>query len=63
MPGTADKMKSAKAVWAKATWAKATPGHNKDAALNHDRAAQRAQNARNEAECNREPDAAKRALA
>ncbi len=58
MPTTAEKMKSVKAVWDKAT-----AGPKKDAALKHYQAAEKAQTAKNDAECNRELDAAQHALA
>jgi hypothetical protein len=58
MPTTAKKMKSVKAVWDKAL-----AGPKKDAALKHYQAAEKAQTAKNDAECNREPDAATHALA
>lgn len=55
---TADKMKSVKDVWDKAA-----AGPKKDAALKHYQAAEKAHTAKNDAECNRELDAAKHALA
>jgi len=58
LPSTADKMKSVKEVWDKAA-----AGPKKDAALKHYQAAEKAQTAKNDAECNRELDAAKHALA
>ena len=55
---TADKMKSVKAAWDK------TPsGPKKDAALKHYKAAEKAHTAKNDAETNKELDAAKHALA
>lgn len=57
MPSTEEKMKSIKAVWDKAT-----AGPKKDAALKHYQAAEKAHTAKNDAECNRELDAAKLAL-
>ena len=57
-PNTAEKMKSVKA-----TWDKAPSGPKKDSALKHYQAAEKAQTAKNDAECNRELDAAKHALA
>ncbi len=58
MPSTEEKMKSVKAVWDKAL-----AGPKKDAALKHYQAAEKAQTAKNDADCNRELDAAKHALA
>lgn len=55
---TADKMKSVKA-----TWDKAPAGPKKDAALKHYQAAEKAQTAKNDAETNKELDAAAHALA
>ena len=55
---TADKMKSVKAAWDKAP-----SGPKKDAALKHYRAAETAHAAYNEAETNKELDAATHALA
>lgn len=55
---TADKMKSVKA-----TWEKAPAGPKKDAALKHYQAAEKAHTAKNDAETNKELDAAKHALA
>ncbi len=55
---TADKMKSVKAAWDKAP-----AGPKKDAALKHYQAAEKAHTAKNDAETNRELDAAKHALA
>lgn len=55
---TADKMKSVKAAWDKAP-----TGPKKDASLKHYQAAQKAHTAKNEAETNKELDAAKHALA
>jgi hypothetical protein len=57
-PNTADKMKAVKA-----TWDKAPAGPKKDAALKHYQAAEKAQTARNDAECTRELAAAEHALA
>ena len=57
-PKTADKMKSVKAAWDKAP-----AGPKKDAALKHYRAAEKAHMAKNEAETNKELDAATHALA
>lgn len=54
----ADKMKTVKAAWDKAP-----AGPKKDAALKHFQAAEKAQTAKNDAECIRELDAATRALA
>jgi len=56
--GTADKMKSVKAAWDKAP-----AGPKKDAALKHYQAAEKAQTAKNDSECNRELEAATHALA
>ncbi|NKX44476.1 hypothetical protein [Roseicyclus persicicus] len=54
---TADKMKTVKAAW------NAAPaGPKKDAALKHFRAAEKAQAAHNDAECNRALEAARHAL-
>lgn len=47
----------------KAAWDKAPSGPKKDAALKHYKAAQQAQTAKNDAEANKELDAAKHALA
>jgi hypothetical protein len=55
---TAEKMKSVKA-----TWDKAPAGPKKDAALKHYQAAEKAHTAKNDAETNKELDAAKHALA
>ncbi|NCQ24167.1 MAG: hypothetical protein COW54_00775 [Rhodobacteraceae bacterium CG17_big_fil_post_rev_8_21_14_2_50_63_15] len=57
-PNTAEKMKSVKAAWDKAP-----SGPKKDSALKHYQAAEKAQTAKNDSECNRELDAAKHALA
>jgi hypothetical protein len=54
---TADKMKSVKA-----TWDKAPAGPKKDAALKHYQAAEKAHTAKNDAETNKELDAAAHAL-
>lgn len=58
MPSAADKMKTVKAAWDKAS-----AGPKKDAALKHYQAAEKAQTAKNDAECIRELDAAVHALA
>ena len=58
LPNTADKMKSVKAAWDKAP-----AGPKKDAALKHYEAAEKAQTAKQDGECNRELDAAAHALA
>jgi len=55
---TAEKMTSVKAAWDKAP-----SGPKKDAALKHYQAAEKAHTAKNDAETNRELDAAKHALA
>ncbi|UOA27213.1 hypothetical protein [Pseudosulfitobacter sp. DSM 107133] len=55
---TADKMKSVKAAWDKAP-----SGPKKDAAKKHYDAAEKANTAKNDAETNKELDAAKHALA
>lgn len=55
---TADKMKSVKAIWDKAP-----DGPKKDAALTHYQAAEKAHSAKNDAETNKELDAATHALA
>lgn len=55
---TTDKMKSVKAAWDKAT-----SGPKKDKALTHYQAAEKAQMAKNDAECLKELDAATHALA
>ena len=55
---TADKMKSVKAAWDKAP-----SGPKKDAAKKHYDAAEKAHTAKNDAETNKELDAAKHALA
>ena len=47
----------------KAAWGKAAAGPKKDAALKHYQAAEKAHAAKNDAECSRELDAAKQALA
>lgn len=57
MPSAAEKMKSVKA-----TWDKAAAGPKKDAALKHYQAAEKALGSKNDAEANRELDAAVRAL-
>lgn len=54
---TSEKMKSVKAAWDKAP-----AGPKKDAALTHYRAAEKAHTADNEAETNKELDAASQAL-
>jgi hypothetical protein len=54
---TAEKMKTVKSAWDSAP-----AGPKKDTALKHYQAAQKAQTAKNDAECIRELDAAKRAL-
>jgi len=46
----------------KSAWDAAPAGPKKDAALTHFQAAQKAQTAKNDAECHRELDAAKHAL-
>lgn len=55
---TADKMTSVKAAWDKAP-----SGPKKDAALKHYQAAEKAHTAKNDAETNKELDAATHALA
>lgn len=55
---TVDKMKSVKAAWDKAP-----AGPKKDEALKHYEAAEKAHTAKNDAETNKELDAAKHALA
>lgn len=55
---TADKMTAVKAEWDKAP-----AGAKKDASLKHYRAAEKAHTAKNDAETNKELDAAKHALA
>ena len=55
---TAEKMTSVKAAWDKAP-----SGPKKDAALKHYQAAEKANTAENDAETNKELDAAKHALA
>jgi hypothetical protein len=55
---TTDKMKSVKAAWDKAP-----AGPKKDKALTHYQAAEKAQTAKNDAECLKELDAATHALA
>ncbi|GGB55638.1 hypothetical protein GCM10011316_29610 [Roseibium aquae] len=55
---TADKMKTVKAAWDKATF-----GPKKDAALKHYQAAEKAHTAKNDADTNKELDAATHALA
>ena len=55
---TADKMKSVKA-----SWDKEPAGPKKDAALKHYQAAEKAHTAKNDAETNKELDAATHALA
>jgi len=57
-PSAVDKMKTVKAAWDKAP-----AGPKKDAALKHYQAAEKAQTAKNDAECIRELDAAVHALA
>lgn len=56
-PNTVEEMK-----FVKAAWDKAPSGPKKESALKHYQAAQKAQKAKNDIECNRELDAAKRAL-
>lgn len=58
MPDTAEKMKTVKTAWDAAP-----AGPKKDAALKHYEAAEKAQTAKNDADCNRELDAATHALA
>jgi hypothetical protein len=55
---TTDKMKSVKAAWDKAP-----AGPKKEKALTHYQAAEKAQTAKNDAECLKELDAATHALA
>jgi len=55
---TADKMKSVKAAWDKAP-----AGPKKEAALKHYKAAEKANTAKNDADTNKELDAAVKALA
>lgn len=55
---TTDKMKTVKAAWDKAP-----AGAKKDKALTHYQAAEKAQTAKNDAECLKELDAATHALA
>lgn len=55
---TAEKMKTVKAAWDKAP-----AGPKKDAALKHYKAAEKAHTAKNDAETNKELDAATHALA
>lgn len=55
---TAEKMKSVKA-----TWDKAPSGPKKESALKHYKAAETAHSAKNDAETNKELDAAAHALA
>lgn len=55
---TQDQMKSVKSVWDTAP-----AGPKKDAALKHYQAAEKAQTAKNDAECIKALDAAKQALA
>jgi len=57
-PNTAEKMKSVKAACDKAAG-----GPKKDAAMKHFQAAEKAQSAKNDSDCNRELDAATHALA
>jgi len=57
-PTLSDRMKTVKAAWDKAP-----AGPKKDAALKHYQAAEKAQTAKNDAECIRELDAAVHALA
>jgi hypothetical protein len=54
---TDEKMKTVKSAWDAAP-----AGPKKDAALKHYQAAQRAQSAKNDAECTRELEAARHAL-
>jgi hypothetical protein len=54
---TAEKMKSVKA-----TWDKAPAGPKKDAALKHYQAAEKSQTAKNDAQANKDLDAASHAL-
>jgi hypothetical protein len=55
---TADKLE-----FVKAAWDKAPAGPKKDRALKHDLAAEKAHTAKNDADTNKERDAATRALA
>lgn len=57
-PNTADKMKTVKEACDKAT-----AGPKKDSAVQHYQAAEKANTAKNDSECNRELDAATHALA
>ncbi len=57
LPSTAEKMKTVKSAWDAAP-----AGPKKDVALKHYKAAEKAQTAKNDAECHRELDAAKLAL-
>jgi len=56
-PNTAERMKTVKAAWDKAP-----AGPKKDAALKHYRAAEKANSEKHDGDCNRELDAAARAL-
>lgn len=56
-PNTAEQMKTVKSAWDAAP-----AGPKKDASLKHYQAAEKAQTAKNDAECIRELDAAKHAL-
>ncbi len=58
LASSTEKMKSVKAAWDAAP-----PGPRKDATLKHYQAAEKANAGRNDSECNRELDAAERALA
>lgn len=57
-PKTAEHMKTVKTAWDAAP-----AGPKKDTALKHYQAAEKAQTAKNDAECHRELEAAKHALA
>lgn len=56
-------MTSQKMTYIKTAWDKAPVGPKKDAALRHYKAAEKAHTAKNDAETNRELDAAYKALA
>lgn len=65
MPGAKSALDNtaARMTAVKSAWDAAPEGPKKDAALTHYQAAQKAQTAKNDAECHRALDAAKHALA
>jgi hypothetical protein len=63
MTNTAMQTSTERMTSVKAAWDKAPAGPKKDAALKHYQAAEKAQGAKNDAECGRHLDAATSALA